>query len=262
MNQTSDCMTALPWWQGFEPGPGCGLDSLALSIHALWRFLDLQPGQTTEFRSLGSRVRVAYPTNLRSAIALARQADTFTDSIGAFVVPNVISEGAASRYEPDCWHVAAQGCVRKAEVTHRRVVYIDVDAERTSGTNATSDEKRCARRLADKIETWLAAQLGDPRCMGAGDSGNGTSLFIAVDPEPCSPPTDERISDHLKRLAAAFTEPGAKVEISMSNPDRLVPLFGTMKRETPHTSDRPHRQTRFHCRAPVIRIPLSRIVRR
>ena len=254
----SDCMRAIPWETAFELDDSSGLDSRSVSVHQLWRFLDLKAATPVELRCLGPQVRVAFPTDLASAFRLAREADRF-DSIGTFLVPNAITPESAYRYTPDRWTTPRHGCTTKAEVTHRRAVYIDCDAERQKDSNATNDEKACAIRLANRVERWLSNRI-NPRCIGRGDSGNGASLFVAVEPTPCSDETDARIADLLRRLAAAFVEPGAKVDVSVHNRDRLVPLFGTMKRKGPHTADRPHRQTYFCCRAPVARIALSEIV--
>lgn len=256
----TDTMVEVPWATDFKLDDGKGLDSRDVAVHQLWRFLNIRQGDPVELRMLGQRRRVAYPTSLPSAIVLAGQADTFTDATGCFIIPSRISPVAASRYAPDQWHAATLGCAGKADVTHRRAVYFDCDAERASGTNATSEEKACAVRLADRLERWLESSLGEPRCIGRGDSGNGASLFVAIEPEPCSPESDTAIAELLRRVAAAFVEPGATVDVSVHNPDRLVPLFGTMKRKAPSTPERPQRQTFFCCRAPVVRLPLSRLV--
>jgi len=252
-------MVGIPWEHAFALDDSAGLDGLAVSVHQQWRFLNLQPGTVVELRALGDRRRVALCDHLQDAIRLAREADAFADATGVYMIPSRISDEAASRYPLNRWHPATAGCVGKSDVTHRRALYIDCDAERASGTNATDAEKACAVRLADRIEGWLSKRL-DSRCIGRGDSGTGATFFVALDPAPCSEETDTAIAEFLRRAAATFVEPGAKVDTAVWNPDRLVPLFGTRKRKAPHSADRPQRQTAFGCRAPVVRIPLERIV--
>lgn len=259
MNAT-DVMVGIPHATDFELDDSAGLDTRDVALHQQWHLLGIAPGEPVELRTLGT-IYVAYPRSLQSAIALAREADTFEDITGAYVVASRITPALAKRYPADRWVRAYQGSAGAEDTTHRRVLYFDCDAERPKATetNATDEQKACAVRLADRLERWLCSKL-DPRCIGRLDSGNGVALFGAIEPEPCSDATDDRIAEFLRRLAAAFVEPGAKLDISVHNRDRLVPLAGSMKRKGPHSPERPWRRTYCACRAPVVRVPLSEIL--
>ena len=96
--------------------------------------------------------------------------------------------------------------------------------------------------------------------MGRGDSGNGLSVFVALEPAVPTKDSTERIAKFLRALNARFGTDRVKIDSTVGNPARLVPAFGTMKRKGQNTAARPWRQTYFACRAQVRRVPLEALV--
>ena len=68
---------------------------------------------------------------------------------GSYVLFNAVDPAVATRAASGSWHVAKRGeSTTDRDVHARRALYIDVDAERASGTSATDD----ARRRAGHVE--------------------------------------------------------------------------------------------------------------
>ena len=242
-----------------------GLDPLELTLHQWVRFLDPEPGERLEIVRFASRgaAAVAFATSLENLIRLARDADARQGSAGVYCIANRVSDAFTHAREPDKWLSSTTGLASNTDIVFRRVFYIDVDSERISGTNASSEEKACAFRLGERVEhalyEWLVVERLPTDAIGCGSSGNGMSVFLALEPAQSEQSVTESVSRILRALARSLQEPGALIDTKVSNPNRLVPLFGTMKRKGEASRERPHRQTTFCCRNPVHRIPLGRV---
>jgi hypothetical protein len=169
---------------------------------------------------------------------------------------NELHEGLHARHGEGRW---LQGISRASDndVTRIRAVYLDFDAERPRNISSSDREKRAAYEASFACERYLSSALGDDLPLGRGDSGNGYSLFIAIDPIPTSPDTRRRVELLLKAISLKFSVPGVKVDTSVGNPARLCPAFGTQKKKGVDTPDRPHRPTYFSCRHIVRRVALE-----
>jgi hypothetical protein len=233
-----------------------------LNAHLFLRqFLDVQEGEPVELCVLPPSPKhiphVAYATSYADAVRLMREGTSVPRGTGVYVVPNMIKRAIAARYTPNRWHRADAGRAADHEIELVRTVYIDCDAERPKGISATDGEKARAYELMRRVESFLVHRLGNDQPLGRGDSGNGYSIFIAVEPFAPTKATGERIERLLKALAANFVVPGAKIDTSVFNPARLVPAFGVLKTKGASGPDRPHRPTFFICRPNVRRIPLE-----
>jgi hypothetical protein len=142
-------------------------------------------------------------------------------------------------------------------VAQLRSVYIDFDAVRPRDISSTDAEKAAAKAIATAAKLQLTEYLGTEDCFGLGDSGNGYSLFIAIEPITPSKETTASVQRFLKAVATKFDGGGVKVDPSVCNPARLCPAYGTLKRKGVNCEERPHRMTSFRCSENVTRIPLE-----
>jgi hypothetical protein len=232
-----------------------------LNAYLFNRFLGVEPEEVRELCVLPPSPKlvpyVAYATSDADAVRLMRESAGIPRGTGCYVVPSKIKSAIAARYGENRWHRADAGRAADHEIEEVRAVYIDCDVDRPKGISSTDTEKDAAYSLLRLVEDFFISELGDDRALGRGDSGNGYSLFIAVEPFMPTKENGERLRRLLEGLALKFQVVGAKIDTSVWNPARLVPAFGTMKTKGANTAERPHRPTYFVCRPSVRRIPLE-----
>jgi hypothetical protein len=116
-----------------------------------------------------------------------------------------------------------------ADIVCRKLLFVDIDSIRPTGGSATDTVAAAAISQRDAI---LAAH---PEWMNGGlwgCSGNGAFLLVPV--ANAFWPNDEAYRDYdseqiLFSLAAKFDDNTVRVETSVANASRIVPLPGTMK---------------------------------
>jgi len=239
---------ARPWFD-VDTGPEAEFTTAQITLLQWFKFLNPADGERIELVVMagGKLHRVAYAMSLSNVFKLAAEAEREPGFQGAYCVPNILSTECVRRCKPNLWWGPGVGRARDADVTHRRVVYIDVDSVREKGVNATADEKEAAGAVASQIESALLDHPDLCRCnIGPGMSGNGASLFVALHPKENTDALTSAIKDLLTDLAEQFDTPAAKIDRCVHNASRLVPLFGTHKRKWPHSPERPHRFTAFN----------------
>jgi hypothetical protein len=254
-------MSAVAPMLAFDADPHRIYDDVELSCLLWRRFFDIAADEPLELVALPPSPKqvphVAYASSVDDCVRLMREAANIPRATGTYLVPNKIKPAIAARYPRDRWCRADAGRAADHEIDLVRSIYIDCDAERPKGISATDREKAHARALLRIVEDFLVQKLGDDRPLARGDSGNGFSLFIAVEPFVPSAATSSQVEKLLKALARKFEVTGAKIDTSVFNPARLVPAFGTLKTKGESTDDRPHRSTHFSCRPVVRRVPLE-----
>ena len=203
----------------------------------------------------GKKNRFAHVDSVAAALPLLRQGDTF-GAQGVFVIANRVNPAVATRMTPRAWYDAEKGAsTTDRDVTHRRVLFVDVDALRTTGTSATEEEMGHSIVVALAVYAKLAELLGGEEALGYGHSGNGRQVFVAIEPTEEPSPLTATVKGILSALSIAFAAPGAEIDRTVADPKRLVPAFGTTKRKgAPGVEDRPHRQTAFLCSESVARV--------
>jgi len=245
----------------FDADPLRTYDSLELSALVFGRFSGIATDAAIEVCSLPPSQKltphVAYATSMHECVRLMREAKGIPRSTGCYLIANQIKPEVAARYPVNRWQRADAGRAADHEVEKVRLVYVDCDAQRIKGISSTDAEKRAAYDLSKRVEDFLISRLGDDHALGRGDSGNGYSIFVALEPFSPSKETGERIERFLKTLAVKFDAPGAKIDTTVFNPARLCPAFGTLKTKGSDTTDRPHRDTFFSCRPTIRRVPLE-----
>ncbi len=232
---------------------------LALDVLGWRNFAASEPDEVLELTVLvpGRGPWVAHATSCESMIRLCREGGRITGGSGVYVVANKVAPEIVARDHPDEWHPARNGRASDSDIECRRVVYVDIDPSRPKGISATDEEKSAARRVAQDVERFLVGVLGDDRSIGRGDSGNGCSIFVAIEPRPVEGDDAAGIARLLAALNARFGTEAVHIDQKVANPARLVPAFGTQKRKGVSTRERPHRRTYFTCRPTVRRVPLE-----
>jgi hypothetical protein len=128
-----------------------------------------------------------------------------------------------------------------ADVKRLRHFMIDIDPVRPTGTNATDAEREAAQACAKAVYTYLF-DLGWPRPVYTGSSGNGSVILCRVDLAP----DDAGLIDRVVRgIAERFSDDRVTIDTAVANPARLIRLPGSVnaKAITP-TPDRPWRMAR------------------
>jgi hypothetical protein len=189
-------------------------------------------------------------------LRLLEAAEQQSELKGSYTVFNAIHEGLYARIGEGRW-VPAAPRTSDQEIVELWAVYIDFDAARPRDISSTDAEKAATREVATAAKEHLAEYFGTTDCFGLGDSGNGYSLFIALEPIAPSKETTTRIQRFLKAIAQQFERPGVKVDASVCNPARLCPAFGTLKRKGVSCPERPHRMTSFRCAEHVSRVSVE-----
>jgi hypothetical protein len=235
---------------------GEGLDANAR------RFLDFRGDFRLEIQALNVPVRqgfaeniFAHPTSLDSALRLLANADK-RNPMGTFIIANEIHEAVTSRAERDTLHPLPKGLsTTDADIARRCLLFIDIDYARTKGTSSTDSECLRAIVVAERIVDRLRRVVPESS-LGLGHSGNGSSVFLALDGLVESPTVAAVCREIVLVLDALFTDPrirsdrnardGIDIDTSVTDAKRLCPAFGTVKRKGAFgNQDRPHRRTAF-----------------
>jgi len=213
---------------------------------AAWLRLVVEPGSVVEFRALNCVDNPKYPPFTAAGWfdhdhldELAKAAMEWTGKAeGCYVTVNPV--------RPDLLARAANRVIWKpkntttdADIVRRVGLVFDADPVRPAGISATEEEKALARELIDRLVSDLTAR-GWPAPILA-DSGNGFHARYKIDLAADDEGLVERV---LKAVAALFSGDRIKIDASLSNPSRIIKLYGTMSRKGDDIPDRPHRWTR------------------
>lgn len=167
-----------------------------------------------------------------------------TTATGIYLVVNRIWPQATTKRALGKWAKMPKGAgTRDSDIECRRVLAIDCDAIRPSGTSASAAQKARAVDLAARVRAYLVDECGlSDLAIGEVDSGNGRQLWIALADLPVDAPAIERTLD---ALAARFASPGAVIDTTCHDPKRILPAAGSVKRKGVHSDEYPHRPVRF-----------------
>jgi P4 family phage/plasmid primase-like protien len=122
------------------------------------------------------------------------------------------------------------------DVVRRRLLLVDADPTRPAGISASDEEKAAARRVIDRVNSYLRG-LGWPEPILA-DSGNGWHLLHRVDL-----PADDGglVRRALHALAQQFDDDRVKIDTKVFNASRITKCYGTLAAKGDDVSGRPHR---------------------
>lgn len=213
----------------------------ASSARALAKILFAEPGTVAEIRVLGDKHRASgYFDNVEKFVEAAERSDkTDKRASGTFVTLNPARPELLARAENRI-KSPAKATTSDADIVRRRLLLIDLDADRASGISATDEERALANGRAKQVCRFLE-QLGFPEPAKA-DSGNGAHLLLRIDL-----PADDGglVKSILEALAFRFDDDAVHVDRTVHNPARVTKLYGTMVRKGDNTDDRPHRRSRL-----------------
>lgn len=241
-------------------------EGLAPNLQRFLVFLGWVPGEVLELQALEvPRSRnpwrdggsyVAHATTSDAILALANEVERWGGP-GVYAIFNRIAAAVAGRYQGNTWNLMQKGAsTSDAEILARRLAYIDLDAVRLRGISALNDHVARTFERAELLATILRRHA-PAECLGAGHSGNGAGLFVALADLPCDDDSDRLIRGLLVACKLLVGDPEADdkvrgeelravgIDTSVSDRKRLCPLFGTMKRKGADSTDRPHRRTAF-----------------
>lgn len=225
-------------------------EGLAPNLARFLAFLGWTEGELLELQALNVpdgkwfKNMAAHGSTLAMLERLASEADRFKAQ-GVYLLFNAIDPGVQHRRGPGAWHAVPKGeGTTDRDVTHRRALYIDLDPQRTRGVSATAAELLAAadRALAARE---LLARFIPAETIGAGLSGNGCALFVALAPTSPEGEGERMVKAALVALAGLLDDAAVKVDTSVSEPKRLCFLPGTVKRKGAHSTERPHRRAAF-----------------
>jgi hypothetical protein len=232
-------------------------------------FLGLHQGEWIELQALGVKEgrnfevsKFAHTDNSADAVRLLTELDK-PGTMGLFVLGNRLDPAVSSRAERGKWHPIPKGSgTTDRDITHRRVVFIDIDAVRPRATSSTDDEIARAEVVAKAVHARLAAILGDDSPIGVGDSGNGRSVFIALDNLPESEALAGLVRGVVAALSASYSTAEVHIDPAVIDAKRLMPGFGSMKRKgAAGIPERSHRRTSFTCSETVRRLTQEELVK-
>jgi predicted P-loop ATPase len=232
-------------------------------------FLGLRQGEPIEIQALGVVTgrgfevsKFAHVDNSADALRLISELDG-PGCMGLFVLGNKIHPAVASRAERGKWHTIGKGGgTTDRDITHRRVVFVDVDAVRPKGTSSTAEEVARTEEVAQAVCARLATILGDDAPLGIGDSGNGRGVFIALDNLPECEEVARPVRGVVAALGAVYSTPEVHIDPAVTDAKRLMPAFGSTKRKgAAGIPERPHRRTSFRCADKARRLSLEELTR-
>jgi len=232
---------------------------LELGTGLIRHFLAITPDEPVELTAfVQGRIQVAHVDTVEDHHNRLSEIQKREDFNGAYLPLNgPFNPALLARYTRNQWHRAWNGRVSDADIRFRRAIYIDCDPVRPKGISATQDEYDAAQRVARTLCEWLAPRIGGSSPIGAGCSGNGAFILIAIEPTSPSKETTQRIGKFLNLLQKKFGTDAVKIDATVSNPARLMPAPGTWKRKGVDTPERPHRMVSFTCQPTVVRVPLE-----
>jgi hypothetical protein len=190
---------------------------------------------------------VAHASTLAEATRIATEADRWRAQ-GVYLVLNRVKPGVQHRLGPGAWHEMQKGqSTTDADIASRRVLYFDMDPERAGGVKGISADAGELAAAVDRAERLVAilANYISAASIGWGLSGNGVALFIALDPVAPEGEVELLVKAALAAAGALVTDASVKVDVSVSDPKRLGPAFGTHKRKGADSAERPHRRSAF-----------------
>lgn len=199
----------------------------------------------------------AFPTSIESAIALAKRADATFDAVGVFLRPNILGPWQIECHKRDTWEQAKRGrSTIDMDIHRRRCFFVDFDPERGDEGASTRQEMELTFNRARRAVGYLA-QFIPVAALALAMSGNGAHVHVRLDDLDESDEVADLVHEILHGLARRFGDGQIKVDLTVGNPSRYCPAFGTIKRKGDNSADRPYRRTFFVCYPVPARLSLD-----
>jgi hypothetical protein len=227
------------------PVARCDHDEIVRAVNAMTA---IGRGGVSELRALnasvyGDRRTGTYSGYFNSAEALAKTVATISKASGVYVVVNDVDHRLLARAENRI-RLCGKGdqTTSDKDITARRFLLIDCDAERPAGIAASDEEHELALERARAIHADLWEQRWGDGLLA--DSGNGGHLIYPISGVGTLA-DDDLVKRCLLALDDVHGDAMVKVDASVFNPARIWKLYGTPSCKGDNTPDRPHRTARI-----------------
>ena len=208
----------------------------------VWHVL-FQEGDVAELRILKAgeykKTISGYFNNPEALIAAVKGWDG--KAPGVYITLNPVNPALLSR-SVNRVTIGAEQTTADADVTRRRWILADFDAERPAGISSTDAEHDAALCRARACCELLNRAHGIASVLA--DSGNGAHVLLPVD-LPNDADSLALVKGVLAALASRFNDAVIHVDQSVSNAARICKLYGTQARKGDPTQERPHRYARL-----------------
>jgi len=169
---------------------------------------------------------------------LEKQLSNYNGRYNIFFTMNSINPDIACR-SLNHFTPYSKNTTTDSEITYRNYILVDVDPKRPSGISSTDSEKQFALDKAEIIKEDLKEY--DIQSISA-DSGNGAHLLIPVFLENTEENT-KFVKDFLTVIHKKYSDENVDIDLTVSNPARIIKLYGTTAVKGDYTNERPHRQS-------------------
>lgn len=166
----------------------------------------------------------------------------FRGTANVYILPNEIDPSCYQREQRDTIIAKPKNTTSDKEILSYRMILIDVDSQRISGTSSTDEQVQQSRQLANKVYVFLRDK-GFSRPIAA-VSGNGAHLVYRVD-FPNTEENKQTVKTFLQALDMLFSTEDVKIDTTVFNPARIIKLYGTLAQKGANTKDAPHRMARI-----------------
>ena len=207
--------------------------------------LFMAPGQVLELRALEATTKSDRRPHTATgyyddADALIGSLSEIVSAKGIYITANPVKPELLARAKNRIKTAGRGELTSDHDITQRRLLLIDTDAQRPAGISSSDVEHDAAIERAKSIATELHYNYGWPDPITA-DSGNGGHLLYRIDL-----PIDDGglVEKCLKALAEKFSDDVVKVDTSVHNPARIWKLYGTLAAKGDNIPERPHRLSR------------------
>jgi len=155
---------------------------------------------------------------------------------------NELNPACYDREQRDRFVARPKSTTADGDVTKFRVMMVDIDPRRPSGTSSSEEELQAAKDVGNRIYTFMG-RLGFSKPILA-YSGNGVHLLYRVDLEN-NDSNKKLIKQCLQALDMLFSNKVVAVDTSNFNPARVCKLYGSLAQKGSNSADRPYRMARI-----------------
>ena len=202
-----------------------------------WFDIMKQNKKLTEVRLIGNnKVASGYFTDID---VLLREIKPYLSEYNAYFTINAISPECYGRQQHDKIIVKPKNTTTDSEIVGRDYVFLDLDAHKVAGVNATDDEVERTKQKAREVYRFLKANSFNDCIVTF--SGNGVHFFIR-----CALMPTEENNEIIKRFTQAmgmlFSDEYVDIDQKIYNLARIAKIPGTYSRKgSIESKDRPQR---------------------
>lgn len=202
-----------------------------------WFDIMKQNKKLTEVRLIGdNKVASGYFTNIDTLI---REIKPYLAEFNAYFTINSISPECYGRQQHDKIVIRPKNTTTDAEIVGRDYVFLDLDAHKVAGVNATDAEVEKTQKKANEVYRFLVNNgFNSPIVIF---SGNGAHLYLK-----CALKNNEENNDIIKRFTQAmgmlFSDEYVDIDQKIFNLARIAKIPGTYSRKgSIESKERPQR---------------------